>query len=278
MRTRKLVAAVALGALLGSELAYAVSPALGQTPGNGNSPTLMPSMGGGDGTYGRVLPGPGTTAPYAVPQPPQMSQPAQPQVIQRSAGLLPVNVCQPGGGVRTYQTVSVPRTTPVEPLLPAQPPAATVTQVTVSQSTPGVPAQTNLPPTALSPTTELRTTSGTGGPMIVPEVDELSRIEAGFNLDPIRIQQISTPLLAPTVSAQQREPQLQSPGQPLQSQVQQLQPASQQRPVSPEQGYLGPFGTPLRQYGYSMFASNVSTFAPVDDIPVGPDYVLGPGC
>jgi polysaccharide biosynthesis/export protein len=26
-----------------------------------------------------------------------------------------------------------------------------------------------------------------------------------------------------------------------------------------------------------MFATNVSTFAPVDDIPVGPDYVLGPG-
>ena len=40
---------------------------------------------------------------------------------------------------------------------------------------------------------------------------------------------------------------------------------------------LGPFGTPLRQYGYSIFAANVSTFAPVDDIPVGPDYVMGPG-
>jgi protein involved in polysaccharide export with SLBB domain len=40
---------------------------------------------------------------------------------------------------------------------------------------------------------------------------------------------------------------------------------------------LGDFGAPLRQYGYSMFAANVSTFAPVDDIPVGPDYVLGPG-
>jgi polysaccharide biosynthesis/export protein len=262
MRTRKLVAAMALGALLGSELAYAVSPALGQTPGNGNSPALMPSMGGGDGTYGRVLPGPSTTAPYAVPHPPpQMSQPTQPQVIQRPAGPTPVNVCQPGGGVRTYQTVSVPRTRPVEPLLPAQPPAAMVTQVTVSQSTPGVPAQTNLPQTA-----ELRTTPGTGGPMIVPEVDELSRIEAGFNLDPIPIQQTSTPLLAPTVSAQQ-----------LQAQGQQPQPASQQRPVSPEQAYLGPFGTPLRQYGYSMFAASVSTFAPVDDIPVGPDYVLGPG-
>src|SRR5262245_39901261 len=93
MRTRKLVAAMALGALLGSELAYAVSPALGQTPGNGTSPSLMPSMGGGDGTYGRVLPGPSTTAPYAVPHgPPQMSQPTQPPVIQRSAGPIPLNV------------------------------------------------------------------------------------------------------------------------------------------------------------------------------------------
>ncbi len=34
---------------------------------------------------------------------------------------------------------------------------------------------------------------------------------------------------------------------------------------------------PLRQYGYAVFASDVSTFAPVDDFPVGPDYVLGPG-
>ncbi len=40
---------------------------------------------------------------------------------------------------------------------------------------------------------------------------------------------------------------------------------------------LGSLSTPLRQYGYSGFASSVSTFAPVDDIPVGPDYVLGPG-
>jgi len=34
---------------------------------------------------------------------------------------------------------------------------------------------------------------------------------------------------------------------------------------------------PLRQYGYTTFAADVSTFAPVDDMPVGPDYVLGPG-
>jgi len=33
----------------------------------------------------------------------------------------------------------------------------------------------------------------------------------------------------------------------------------------------------LRQYGYSLFASPISTFAPVDDVPVSSDYVLGPG-
>lgn len=33
----------------------------------------------------------------------------------------------------------------------------------------------------------------------------------------------------------------------------------------------------LRQYGYSLFASPISTFAPTTDVPVGPDYILGPG-
>jgi len=63
-----------------------------------------------------------------------------------------------------------------------------------------------------------------------PELDELSRIEAGFNLDPVRVQQTN----------------------------------------------LGPFGTPLRQYGYSMFAANVSTFAPVDDFRRAPTTCSAP--
>lgn len=33
----------------------------------------------------------------------------------------------------------------------------------------------------------------------------------------------------------------------------------------------------VEQFGYAVFTSRVSTFAPVDDVPVGPDYVLGPG-
>lgn len=34
---------------------------------------------------------------------------------------------------------------------------------------------------------------------------------------------------------------------------------------------------PLRQFGYELFAGVPSTFAPVTEIPVPPDYVIGPG-
>jgi polysaccharide biosynthesis/export protein len=41
-------------------------------------------------------------------------------------------------------------------------------------------------------------------------------------------------------------------------------------------------GTPLaerrlRQFGYDVFRTPATTFAPVEDVPVGPDYILGPG-
>jgi len=38
-----------------------------------------------------------------------------------------------------------------------------------------------------------------------------------------------------------------------------------------------PTATNLAQFGYSLFDSRVSTFAPVNDVPVGKDYVVGPG-
>lgn len=33
----------------------------------------------------------------------------------------------------------------------------------------------------------------------------------------------------------------------------------------------------LNQFGYSLFAAGVSTFAPVSNVPVGDDYIIGPG-
>ncbi len=33
----------------------------------------------------------------------------------------------------------------------------------------------------------------------------------------------------------------------------------------------------LRQFGYDFFEKDISTFAPIGNVPVGPDYVVGPG-
>ncbi len=69
-------------------------------------------------------------------------------------------------------------------------------------------------------------------------------------------------------------------------------PAAQPRPLPPARGGKpspieaamaraaaatgGRIGA-LRQYGYDLFAGVPSTFAPATDIPVPPDYVIGPG-
>jgi len=39
----------------------------------------------------------------------------------------------------------------------------------------------------------------------------------------------------------------------------------------------GPISTSIRQFGYDLFRRPPSTFAPADKVPVGPDYVIGPG-
>lgn len=36
-------------------------------------------------------------------------------------------------------------------------------------------------------------------------------------------------------------------------------------------------GVDIRQFGYDLFSAPPSTFAPVEEVPVGPDYVVGPG-
>lgn len=51
-----------------------------------------------------------------------------------------------------------------------------------------------------------------------------------------------------------------------------IETAFRQLPVFP-----GETRKEINQYGYSLFSSPVSTFAPVMDVPVGPDYILGPG-
>jgi len=41
--------------------------------------------------------------------------------------------------------------------------------------------------------------------------------------------------------------------------------------------FTGSGSRQLRQFGYSLFESPTSTFSAVENVPVGPDYILGPG-
>src|SRR2546425_6688571 len=249
MRLKKILVGVTLIAFLGSDFIIAVAPALGQSSRSGDGQVPMPSLSG-DGTFGRVLPGPGTTTPYlGVPQAPQQEeQQPQPRYLQqRPVAPFAPNLCQPGGGGRSYQTVAVPRTRSLQPPVPGfqpqQAPATTVTQVTAT-------SQSALPQAMQSPTETSRfanvPTVGT------QETEELSRIEAAFNLDPIRqmsvldpIRQASVPIGPQQSFGQQAN--LQQPGiqqqqatllqAGVQQQGAQQQPGSQQpgAQLSPQQ-------------------------------------------
>ncbi|MDI6808533.1 MAG: SLBB domain-containing protein [Candidatus Eisenbacteria bacterium] len=59
-------------------------------------------------------------------------------------------------------------------------------------------------------------------------------------------------------------------------------PTPVERPLSPFEQYvrgISPLtvSTELRQFGYDLFEQPPSTFAPVEAVPVGPGYLLGPG-
>src|SRR2546428_367763 len=171
MPLKKILVGVTLVAFLGSDFAFGIAPALGQSPGAGNGQAPMPSLGGNSDGFGRVLPGPSTTAPYQnAPQP--QREPQTPYPTQRTVAPSRANICQPGGGGRAYQTVAVPRTRALETLVPGpQQPATTVTQVTVTQN---APAQVTQSP---SPTVGQTQRLATVAEAQVPEVEELSRIE-----------------------------------------------------------------------------------------------------
>ncbi len=46
---------------------------------------------------------------------------------------------------------------------------------------------------------------------------------------------------------------------------------------TPYKLYAQPSVNRIKQFGYDIFSSPVSTFAPVSNVPVGKDYILGPG-
>ena len=92
----------------------------------------------------------------------------------------------------------------------------------------------------------------------------------------------------PAPSIQGQWPTLQQPP-PQPVQLETPIPTTPLAPIQPSEEKLSEFehfiagkvpltvSVDIRQFGYDLFRKPPSTFAPVDNIPVGPDYVLGPG-
>lgn len=84
----------------------------------------------------------------------------------------------------------------------------------------------------------------------------------------------SQPVKAPSSSSGEEKPD--------ESKVASLPPKPAESQMSPIETLLsgrvsGQASGNLTQFGYDVFQRPVSTFAPVTNIPVGPDYVVGPG-
>jgi len=110
-----------------------------------------------------------------------------------------------------------------------------------------------------------------------------------------------TPVPIGGISPEQAQAILKAQEQQAQNQQSQDQQAKGQQPVYPQEtpktgqqrtaaqrelstteqllsgNMSSEVSTDLRQFGYDVFNTAISTFAPVTNVPVGPDYILGPG-
>jgi len=108
---------------------------------------------------------------------------------------------------------------------------------------------------------------------------DLESVGASLGLSPDQISQLKncTKSGAPEEAArpgQQTAQQIRRPPKPLPKGLSPIEASfrdgSAQRLMKPDPNHL-------RQFGYTLFSSQVSTFAPVGNVPVGADYILGPG-
>ncbi|HNT69968.1 MAG TPA: SLBB domain-containing protein, partial [Syntrophorhabdaceae bacterium] len=79
--------------------------------------------------------------------------------------------------------------------------------------------------------------------------------------------QQGTPVAPESAKTQQTAPDVQQPASGTISEFEQF--ISGRTPTT--------ISTAIQQFGYNLFTRPPSTFAPVDKVPVGPDYVVGPG-
>ena len=140
---------------------------------------------------------------------------------------------------------------------------------------------------------------------VTPQSQSSTQLQPLPVQQPVQTLQPAQPQAQQPVSQPAPQPSVQQPSQPVSQPVPRPstpQPISQpQQPPTPqlpqpvtkpqppeieglseiEQFVSGRLpstvSTSIRQFGYDLFKQPPSTFAPVDKVPVGPEYVIGPG-
>jgi len=99
------------------------------------------------------------------------------------------------------------------------------------------------------------------------------------NIDPLRVQGSTIPtIVSPQMDAREAQERAREAAQ---GRLPAAKPAATP-PTSAERNEFQEFverslGRPLPMFGHNLFGDAPSTFAPIDRVPVTPDYVIGPG-
>ena len=112
---------------------------------------------------------------------------------------------------------------------------------------------------------------------------------AGLSMSPSLLSLIANDAAAQAGDPQTAQPtttNINSPDQLRGKKINATEPAVQDRIAAPDEAqFKSEFqdfvahsvGQPLPMYGYELFRQAPDTFSPVNNIPVTPDYIVGPG-
>lgn len=108
--------------------------------------------------------------------------------------------------------------------------------------------------------------------------------QMGVNLDEIKAsQQAATPVVKDVPVVTPRNPDMpsvsdnNSPQDSGDQKIEKNVAKSNTDVTTKEKSQKKVVRTPIKQFGYDLFAGSPSTFAPVTDVPVPSDYIMGPG-
>ena len=286
---KQLTVAITLGAFAGAELAAFVPPASAQRILPFPIPRMPDSGSSGSGGYNNAplpqlpIPSVRDSMPSLPPEPPVVRPAPAPPPPPNVPRLMGNGPCAPVLTQVAAPPVQRPTPVPSTPgAPPGVPPGSAVMQIGMRTTSSSTSSTTQAPMPQTGPSVPPSPYGQQPPPLDATRQvweEPPSRIENSFRalLNAVSTGLTSSgPILTRPVPTFTPPPSL-DPQPIVRADQDQVQAAMLAARDAATQGPIAVPEDPLRQYGYTTFASPVSTFAPVDDVPVGPDYVLGPG-